>query len=57
MRYRPSTPTTEAILRPPCPKCGTKMHLARIEPEKPGYETRTFECPNCEHSLSIVAKP
>jgi transcription elongation factor Elf1 len=36
--------------------CGSRMLLARIEPEKPGYELRTFECPTCEHSMSVVVK-
>ena len=31
--------------RPHCPNCGTRMWLARIEPDEPSYETRTFECP------------
>ncbi len=35
--------------RPECPKCATQMYLARIEPEKPGYDLRTFECPMCQH--------
>jgi hypothetical protein len=26
--------------RPPCPKCGAKMFLARIEPEKLDHDTR-----------------
>jgi len=32
------------------------MLLARIEPEKPGHEKHTFECPKCEHSQSSVVK-
>jgi hypothetical protein len=35
------------VVRPPCPKCGTTMMLARIEPEEPGFDLRTFECPAC----------
>jgi endogenous inhibitor of DNA gyrase (YacG/DUF329 family) len=40
--------------RPPCPKCGTTMVLARIAPHTPGYDMRTFECPACDHSESSV---
>jgi hypothetical protein len=32
------------------------MMLARIVPEAPGEDRRTFECPMCEHSESIVVK-
>jgi predicted RNA-binding Zn-ribbon protein involved in translation (DUF1610 family) len=42
------------IVRPECPKCGTEMMLARIMPEAPGEERRTFECPMCEHSESAL---
>jgi hypothetical protein len=42
------------IVRPECPKCGTEMMLARIMPEGPGEERRTFECPMCEHSESAL---
>ena len=55
-RFQPATAHSNAIVRPPCPKCGTAMLLAYIEPERPGYETHTFECPRCEHSKSVVAK-
>jgi predicted RNA-binding Zn-ribbon protein involved in translation (DUF1610 family) len=43
-------------IRPDCPKCGTVMLLARIMPDIPGHDLRTFECPMCDHSESIVAK-
>ena len=42
-------------IRPGCPKCGTQMLLARIVPDSPGHELRTFECPMCEHSEDVVA--
>jgi hypothetical protein len=32
---------------PQCPECGCMMSLDRIEPRKPGYEERTFECLRC----------
>lgn len=32
------------------------MSLARIEPDKPGYDLRTFECSKCDHVVSVVVK-
>jgi hypothetical protein len=43
-------------MRPPCAKCNTTTMLTRIVPESPGYDRRTFECPKCEHSESMVFK-
>ena len=40
----------------PCPKCGSGMWLACIEPDKPDHDLRTFVCPNCEHSEIKVVK-
>ena len=42
--------------RPNCPKCGALMWIARIEPDEPDHETRTFECPACDHLLTEVMK-
>ena len=39
---KPRTPARPIEI--PCTKCGAKMTLARIEPDKPGYDLRTFEC-------------
>ena len=48
---------SKPIEHPPCPKCGGGMWLARIEPtDKPDYDQRTFECPRCEHSLTMTVK-
>ena len=46
--------SSRAITRPPCPKCGTTMVLARIAPYTTGYDMRTFECPACDHSETSV---
>ncbi len=54
--YQPQTPYSDSIARPPCPHCGTGMQLARIEPEKPDHDRRTFQCGKCGHSLSEVVK-
>jgi hypothetical protein len=56
--YQPATEKTDAIIRPKCPKCRdhrVKMLLARIEPEKAGYELHVFEYPECGYSISVVA--
>jgi ssDNA-binding Zn-finger/Zn-ribbon topoisomerase 1 len=42
--------------RPLCPKCGTQMQLARIEPDKPGYDLRNYECPACHHLESMIVR-
>jgi hypothetical protein len=42
--------------RAECPTCTAHMYLARIEPEKPGYDLRTFECPRCQHIETAVVK-
>jgi hypothetical protein len=44
------------IVQPPCPKCCTNMLLARIEPDSPRHDRRTFECPVCEYTLTTVVK-
>ena len=30
-----------------CSKCEAVMELRLIEPERPGFDLRTFECPKC----------
>ena len=32
------------------------MMLARIEPDKPSHDKRTFECFGCDHAESVVVK-
>jgi transposase-like protein len=46
--------STRAIPRPPCPKCGATMMMARIEPDVPGHDRRTFECKNCGNAKTEV---
>jgi DNA-directed RNA polymerase subunit M/transcription elongation factor TFIIS len=46
---QPSSPPPP-IERRDCPKCGTQMMLARIEPQEPGVDLQTFECPKCNHA-------
>jgi hypothetical protein len=47
--FQPRTPHSDSIDRPDCAKCGTKMRLFGIEPERPSYELHSFECPHCNH--------
>jgi hypothetical protein len=37
----------KAIERPSCPKCQSRMSLARIMPGPSGHDPRTFECSKC----------
>ena len=48
---RTSGPSLWVIERPRCPKCQTRMRLARVAPGPSGYDLRTFECSKCEHVL------
>ena len=43
-----------AIQRLRCPKCRTRMMLARISPGPTGFELRTFDCSKCDHVEKIV---
>ena len=47
----PASPTLfrDLLMEAPCTKCGAKMSLARIEPDKLGYDLRTFECTKCNN--------
>ena len=51
-----SAPLTIALGSPICPRCGTRMLLARILPDRPGYDQRTYECPRCEYDLTEIVK-
>jgi transcriptional regulator NrdR family protein len=48
-----NTPINE---RPECPECSALIYLAMIEPEKPGFDLRTFECPRCQHAKTVVVE-
>jgi predicted RNA-binding Zn-ribbon protein involved in translation (DUF1610 family) len=55
-RFQPATAASNPIIRPECPQCGTTMLLARIEPLDQEKEMHTFECPMCEHSISVKSE-
>ena len=44
------------IVKHRCPKCRTPMWLARIEPDEPNYDRRTYECLECTRSITEVVK-
>jgi hypothetical protein len=37
-----------------CSKCEAVMELRLIEPERPGFDLRTFECPKCCDTETFV---
>jgi hypothetical protein len=51
-----SAPLTIVLGCPARPRCGTRMLLARIFPDRPGYNRRTYECPRCEYDLTEIVK-
>jgi len=44
-------PTSE---RPFCADCESPMILSRLEPDKPGFDLRTYACLMCAATESIV---
>ena len=58
MQQQESTPTLLGIGRPNCPRCGTRMMLARINhlSGNPDHDARAFECPNCGNETSEVVQ-
>ena len=54
--FQPATAYSASIVRPPCPKCGMRMLLARIEPDTPDHDKRSYECAGCGHEHSEVVK-
>jgi hypothetical protein len=55
-RYEPATAHSDGIKRPSCSKCGTGMLLFGIEPDRPGYELQSFECPKCNNIETRIGK-
>jgi hypothetical protein len=52
-------PSLTAIERARCPKCTSRMSLARIAPGPKGFDIRTFECGKCDyvHIISVEKDP
>jgi hypothetical protein len=51
---RSNGPSMWALERPACPKCQTRMSLARIMPGPKGYDLRNFECARCDHVITLT---
>jgi hypothetical protein len=54
--FASATPYLDAIARPNCSECGAETLLVGIEPERPGCDLYTFQCPNCEAFDTEVGK-
>ena len=50
-----SSPSLSSIDRPRCPRCQTRMSLARIISGPSGQDLRTFECTKCQHVRKEMA--
>ena len=44
------------VSTPKCPRCGSPMHLERIEPDKPQHDRRIFRCAACDESVTETVK-
>jgi len=49
-------PSRLALSQPLCLKCGAGMWLASLEPDRPGYDMRSFECSKCEVAFTETVK-
>jgi hypothetical protein len=56
--FAPATAYSDSIVCPICSKCRTVTILVGIEPdpERPGYDLYTFQCPKCENFELAVGK-
>ena len=51
------TPSMPGIERPVCPRCGTRMMLARISPVAgTDHDKRTFDCPECGNEVTELVQ-
>ena len=56
MRNHEILPQQRIIGRPFCELCKSQMWLACIEPDEPGHDRRTFECPGCPNITVRIVK-
>jgi hypothetical protein len=42
--------------RPYCPECAAPMFIVPVEPDAPGSQTPTFECPVCRFSETAAMR-
>jgi hypothetical protein len=52
----PSPPISAPSERVNCPSCEMSMKLVLVEPNKPGQELRTYQCPACGTSKGFILK-
>jgi hypothetical protein len=50
----PAGSSLAPIERPRCPKCHSRMDLARIMPGPNGYDLRNFECDKCDCVTTVT---
>jgi hypothetical protein len=57
-KFQPATAYTDSIKRPDCPRCSTRMMLARITlaRNKPTHDECTFDCPKCGNELTELCE-
>ena len=53
---RSSFTDPETILHPVCNWCGGATFLTQIEPDKPDYDRRTFECSTCNNAMTEIIR-
>ena len=56
MRYPQYTPPKISFEKSACPKCGERVWLIQIEPDKPNYDKRTYKCSACENVVVEIVK-
>src|SRR5262249_26723274 len=56
MRNHEILPQQRILGRPFCELCKSQMWLACIEPDEPGHDRRTFECPGCPNVTVRIVK-
>ena len=56
MQISDHRPPKQTIRHLRCPDCGGEMWLARIEPDEPDHDKRTFECQACLKTITQVVK-
>lgn len=47
---------SQTVAQPFCPLCGFVMLLVLIEPYKTDYDSRTFECRECDYRKTVIVK-
>jgi hypothetical protein len=52
LQYRLFRPSWFSLSRTACPACGDGMLVTSIEPDRPGYDRRIFECAPCELAMA-----